>query len=140
MSRKRYTIDMSSGAIAPKLIRFVVPAIISSILQLAFTTADVAVVGKFVGDVSQAAVTSTGPLVSLVVNLFIGLATGANVLAGQAIGSGDRLRVSRVVHTSILVSILGGAAVGLVGVLLSPALLRMVDTPDTVFVLSDLYL
>ena len=140
MKKKTYTIDMCNGSIAPKLIRFALPVMLSSVLQLTFNTADVIVVGKFVGDTSQAAVTSTGSLVFLIVSLFSGMSAGSNVMAGQAIGSGDRDQIGRVVHTAVLLGMVGGLTIGVVGYFISPVLLRWTGSPESVFGLAKLYL
>lgn len=84
MAAKRgsgYEIDMCSGSILPKLLQFALPLMCSSVLQLLFNAADVIVVGRFAGDNSLAAVGSNTSLINLLVNLFMGLSVGANILA-----------------------------------------------------------
>ena len=79
---------MCSGSLPKKMLLFALPLIFSSILQLLFNAADLVVVGRYVGDEALAAVGSTGPLINLLTNLFLGLSVGANVLvAGNAVYS-----------------------------------------------------
>ena len=108
MASKRHDIDMCNGPLGPKILAFTLPLMLSSILQLLFNAADVIVVGRYASDASLAAVTSTGSLVNLLVNLFMGLSIGANVVVAQAIGHNDAKRTERAVHTSLLVSLISG--------------------------------
>ena len=114
---KNYQLDMTSGSILGKLIRFSGPLIFSGVLQLLFNAADVVVVGKFAGDNSLAAVGSTGSIINLLVNLFVGLSVGANVITARYFGANKKSEVSKSVHTSILVSIYSGIILTVVGVL-----------------------
>lgn len=140
VSDKRYEIDMCAGPIAPKLLTFALPLMASGILQLLFNAADVVVVGQFAGDAALAAVTSTTSLINLLVNLFIGLSIGTNVTVAHALGSGDRRRAGRAVHTSILISVISGVVLGLFGIAAAPTLLRLMSSPANVIHLSALYL
>jgi len=131
---------MLQGSLPVNLLRFAIPVALSGVLQLAFNAADVIVVGRCAGDTALAAVTSSGPLMSLLVNAFVGFSMGTNVLVSQALGRRDEVYVERVVHACVLLGILLGVATGAVGLLLSPALLRVMDTPDTVIGEATLYL
>ncbi len=137
---KRHEIDMLNGPLCPKLFTFAIPLMISSMLQLAFNSVDIIVVGRFAGDASLAAVTSTGSLASLLINVFMGLSVGTNVVVAQAMGHGDRDRTERVVHTSILTSLVGGVLLALLGLFLSRPLLELMGSPAEVMDLSTLYL
>ncbi len=137
---KRYEIDMVNGPLASKIIRFALPFMLANIIQLLFNAADVVVVGKFVGDLSQAAVTSTGSLINLLINLFMGLGVGVNVVVARALGGGDRSRVGAVVHTSITIGLIAGAILVVVGEVFAPVLLRLMGSPDNIIGLSTLYL
>lgn len=133
-------IDMTQGSIFPKLIRFAVPLIFSSILQLLFNAADIIVVGRFAGDNSLAAVGSTSSLVNLLVNFFIGLGIGCNVVAANYLGSMKSEKVSRTVHTSMVLSVIGGILLTFIGVTFSRQILILMGSPDEVLPLSTLYL
>lgn len=138
----RYEIDMTHGPILKKLLLFTVPLILSSILQLLFNAADVVVVGRFAqqGDLCLAAVGSTGSLTSLIVNMFVGLSVGTNVVAARAWGSGDHKAMEESVHTSMLVSVVSGAILAVVGVIGARVFLEWMNTPKEVIDLSSLYL
>lgn len=138
----RYEIDMTHGPILKKLLLFTVPLILSSILQLLFNAADVVVVGRFAqqGDLCLAAVGSTGSLTSLIVNMFVGLSVGTNVVAARAWGSGDHKAMEESVHTSMLVSIVSGVILAVVGVIGARVFLEWMNTPEEVIDLSSLYL
>ena len=127
----RYEIDMTHGPILKKLLLFTVPLILSSILQLLFNAADVVVVGRFAqqGDLCLAAVGSTGSLTSLIVNMFVGLSVGTNVVAARAWGSGDHKAMEDSVHTSMLVSIVSGVILAVVGVIGARVFLEWMNTP-----------
>lgn len=140
MNKKRYEIDMCSGPLGSKILLFSLPLMASSILQLLFNAADVIVVGKFAGDASLAAVTSTGALVNLLVNLFMGMSIGANVVVAHALGQGDHGRVEKAVHTSILLSLVSGVFLAFFGFFTSRQLLEWMSSPENVIGLSSLYL
>ncbi len=140
MSQGHFDMDMSHGPLGSKILRFALPLMASSILQLLFNAADVIVVGKFAGDASLAAVTSTGSLVNLLVNLFIGLSIGANVTVAHALGHKDLQRVERTVHTAMLLSLVSGLILGVFGVAAVRRLLEWMSCPDNVIGLSSLYL
>ena len=86
-TRKSYEMDMCNGPVFTKLIAFAVPLILSGLLQLLFNAADIIVVGRFAGSDSLAAVGSTSSLINLLVNVFIGLSIGANVLVAPYYGA-----------------------------------------------------
>jgi len=140
MSKKSYAIDMCSGPILPKLLKLVLPLMLSSVLQLLFNAADIIVVGNFAGENSLAAVGSTTSLVNLMTNLFLGLSTGANVLCAHFMGARDERNLSKTVHTSISLAIISGVFLTIVGVLFADDLLYFMNTPDEVRELSALYL
>lgn len=137
---KSHEMDMTDGPILKKVIVFSLPLMFSGILQLLFNAADIIVVGKFAGSLSLAAVGSTTSLISLLVNVFIGISTGANVLAAKFFGSKSSQNLSRCVHTSIALSIILGIMVCFLGVFLSTPMLEMMNTDPEVLPLSSLYL
>ncbi|MBQ9116870.1 MAG: MATE family efflux transporter [Clostridia bacterium] len=131
---------MCEGPILPLLIRFAIPVMITGILQVLFNAADIMVVGNFGSDHSLAAVSSTGSLTSLIVNLFIGLTAGTTVLCARFFGAGDKKALSETVHTSILISIIIGAFLSLIGVLFAEPMLAMMSVPEEVLPLAALYM
>lgn len=141
MARKpSYGIDMLNGPVLMPLLRFAMPLMASGLLQLLFNAADVIVVGRFAGDNALAAVGSTGSLTSLIVNLFMGLAIGANVVAARFYGAGDYQGMSRTVHTSMLVSVVFGVFLTIVGVVFAPTFLEWMGSPEEVIGLASVYL
>ena len=88
--KKSYELDMTTGAILPKMLQFCFPLMFTGILQLLFNAADVFVVGKYVGAVAMAAVGTSGPIINLLVNLFLGLSVGVNVAVARYIGANRR--------------------------------------------------
>ena len=133
-------ISLTEGNLLKKIILFAIPVMLSGILQLAFNACDLMVVGKFAGDDSLAAVGSTGALISLLVNIFISISTGANVAVARAIGKKDDDKVHNVVHTSILFSIFAGLFLTIIGLLLSKYLLIKMDTNIDILDKAALYL
>ena len=137
----RYEIDMCNGPLVPGILRFALPLITTNVLQLAFNAADMIVVGKFSGsDTALAAVGATGALINLIVNLFIGLATGVNVLIANYRGAGRTQDAQDTVHTAMVTAGVGGVVLIAVGLLLSRPLLMLMGTPDDVIDQSTLYM
>ncbi len=126
--QKRYEIDMVNGNLFIKIIRFSIPLALMGILQLLYNTADLIVVGNFSGD-SEAlgAVGSTGSLINLFINLFMGLSVGTNVVCARLFGANEKNRVGKVVHTSILMSFLIGIVLGILGFLFCKELLLLMN-------------
>ena len=133
-------IDMCNGRIVPNLIRYVVPVMLSGVLQLLYNAADVIVVARWAGGTALAAVGSTGSLVNLIVNLFIGLSVGASVAVAQHYGAGNRKDVSESVHTAVTLSIVSGLCVAVIGVGISRTALEWMNSPADVIDQSTLYL
>ena len=133
-------IDMTEGPIFGKLLKFSIPLIASSVLQLLFNAADVVVVGRFAGDNSLAAVGSTGSLINLLINLFMGLSVGTNVVAANYFGAQKKDDLRDTVHTAVLVSIYSGLILTFVGVLGAKPILTFMQAPTEVLNLAALYL
>ena len=140
LRNRHFEIDMLNGPVMPKLLSFALPLMLSSMLQLTFNAADVIVVGRFEGDAALAAVGAPGPLINLLVNLFMGLSVGANVVVAQCRGAGDYRQMREAVHTSVALSLLGGVLVGLTGFFLAGTFLGMMKTPSEVLPLATAYM
>ena len=132
--------DLCTGPFLPKIITYTVPIILTSVLQLLFNAADLVVVGQFEGNDDLGAVGATGALISLLVNFFMGLSVGAAVGVAQGIGAKDDKKVSKTVHTAIPTAVICGAFLMVVGIVLSPALLELMDTPEKVIGLATQYM
>lgn len=139
-TKKSYEIDMCNGPLLGKLLLFALPLMLSGILQLLFNAADVIVVGRFAGNQALAAVGSTGSLTNLLVNLFIGLSVGTNVLVARYYGAKQEREVEETVHTSIIISIIGGILLAIIGFVAAKPLLVLMDTPADVIEQSVLYM
>lgn len=138
--KKSYEMDMCSGPLLSKILVFSIPLMLSGILQLLFNAADIIVVGRFTGSEALAAVGSTSALINLIINLFIGISVGANVVVARFYGARDVDGVHEAVHTSILTAIIGGIILIFAGVLLAKPLLELMGTPEDVIDLSVLYM
>ena len=137
---KSYEIDMCNGPILGKMLLFALPLMCSSVLQLLFNAADVIVVGRFAGDHALAAVGSTGSLVNLFVNFFMGLSIGANVLVARFYGGKQERALKETVHTAVLLSIISGIILAIFGVIFSPMILQWMQAPPEVLPLATVYL
>ena len=134
---------MLHGPIWNKLPLFAFPVAATAILEQLFNASDIAVVGNFTGEGKTAAVAAVGAnsaIIALIVNLFVGIALGANVVIANAIGRGDREAVRKAVHTSVVVAVLGGVFVAGLGELAAAPLLRSLHVPDDVLPQALLYL
>ncbi len=119
---------MLHGPLMSKLVRFALPIAASGLLQQLFNSADTAVVGRFAGSDSLAAVGGNGSVIFLLIGLFIGLSVGANVLMASFTGQKDEKGMTRVLHTSVLFAMLCGLALMAVGLLAAPLAHRLLGT------------
>ena len=140
---KKQKLDMLNGSIWNKLPFFALPIAATGILEQLFNASDIAIVGNFAQTDKTAAVAAVGansPIIGLILNLFIGIALGANVVIANAIGRDDRQTVQKAVHTSMVVSVIGGVLVAIIGELIAEPLLTVLNVPDDVLELALLYL
>ena len=139
--RTKKELDMCSRPLLWKIVLFSLPIMLTGILQLLYNASDIIVLGHFASDVSAGAVGSVGSLINLTVNLFVGLSVGSCTAAARWIGAKNEERLDRVVHTAILLSLIGGVALALIGVFFSRYFLIWMNVPqDNVLPLSTLYL
>lgn len=138
--KNKYEMDMCSGSLLPKILLYSLPLMLSGILQLLFNAADVVVVGRFAGSDALAAVGSTSSLINLLVNVFVGLSVGTNVMVARFFGAGQKKELEEMVHTAILTSIVSGVVLVFVGLVLSRPALLMMDTPEDVIDQAVLYI
>ena len=140
MAQTSRSADLTSGPMLQKIILFSIPLAASSILQLLFNAADVVVVGRFAGSTALAAVGSNGSLINLLVNLFVGLSLGANVVAARCFGAKDERGVQNTVQTSVTLGLVSGVLLAVVGFFAARGLLELMSCPGDVIDLSALYL
>lgn len=135
-----YQIDMCHGPLTGQIIRFVIPLIISGLLQLLFHSADLIVIGRLASKEALAAVGATASLTMLLINIFIGLSVGTNVLVARYLGEQNRKDISRTVHTAITISLGGGILLAAAGILLAKPMLALMGTPEEIIDMSTLYM
>lgn len=133
-------IDMLHGGLLRKMLVFALPLAASGILQQSFNSIDVAVVGKFANSLALAAVGCNNLIISLMVNLFIGISVGANVVISNYIGQNDKKSISRAVSTSIAVAVVSGISLMIIGEIAARPILEAIDTPNDIIELATLYL
>ncbi len=138
--REKNQIDMLSGSLFKKILLFALPLAATSIMQQLFNSADMAVAGTFAGSEALAAVGSTSPLISLLVNLFVGIAMGSNVVIATYIGQGRPDEISGAVHTSLCLAGIGGILVMLIGVIFARPLVVLIGAPEDILDLAALYI
>ena len=131
---------MLHGPLFMKIIMFTLPLAASSILQQLFNSVDVAVVGRFASSQALAAVGSNAPVISLLINLFMGVSMGANVIISNHIGQNDRRSIRDAISTVGLVAIVSGLLMMVVGILVARPILTMMDTPADVLDMAVTYL
>lgn len=130
-SRRSEAVLLTEGNPRRVILSFALPIFLSQLFQQLYNTADAWIVGHYLGDRAFAAVASSGSLVFLFISFFIGLSMGAGVVISRYFGAGDSEKVSRAVHTNVLVSLLCGLLLAAVGVAATPSILRLMKTdPD----------
>ena len=138
--KKANSMDMIHGSLWNKILLFALPLAASSILQQLFNSVDTAVVGRFASSQALAAVGSNSSLISLMINLFLGVSLGSNVVIAHYIGQGSEKNIKAAVHTAILVAVLCGFFVLLFGQVIARPVLLLMGTPEDVIDLAVLYL
>ncbi len=140
MAKKITTQEITEGPLIRPIIRYTIPIILSSVLQLLFNAADLVVVGQFGSENSVGAVGATGSLTNLMVNLFLGLSIGAGVVVAHGLGAHDDEKVRQTIHTAIPLAVICGAVLTAAGVFLSGPLLKAMGTPQENLGLATLYM
>ncbi len=142
-TEKRPKLDMLNGSIWNKIPQYALPVAATGILEQLFNASDIAIVGNFTGSQSTASVAAVGansPLIGLILNLFIGIALGANVVIANAVGRKDKKQIHDAVHTSIVAALLGGVLLAILGELLVSTILQQLNVPAEVFPLALRYM
>ena len=131
--------NMCEGPLVGKMLVFTIPLMFSGILQLLFNAADTIVVGRYAGSEALAAVGSTTALINLLVNLFMGLSVGANILISRYYGAKRETDIQETVHTSITVAALAGILLAVLGNVFAKPLLLLMGSPEDVVDLAAIY-
>ena len=134
---------MLHGPIWNKLPQYALPVAATGILGQLFNASDLAIVGNFTGahkTLAVAAVGANSPVIGLILNFFIGIALGANVVIAHAVGREDNETIHRAVNTSVIMALVGGFAITILGEIGIETLLRWLNIPDEVFPYALLYI
>lgn len=133
-------VDMLNGPLFMKILIFALPLAASSLLQQLFNSVDVAVVGRFASSKALAAVGSNAPVISLLINLFIGISMGANVVISNHLGQRDEQNIRHAISTVTLVAAISGLLLMCIGIGVARPILELMDTPSDVLDMAVLYL
>lgn len=136
----RKNIDMVNGPLFSSILRYSVPIMLTSVLQLLFNAADLVVVGRYCGSIYMAAVSATSSIINLIINLFIGLSVGAGVAVAHGLGGQKDDEVHRTVHTTIPTALAAGIVLTITGITFAEDFLTMMSTPASVLPHSATYM
>ncbi len=136
----KYEMDMTKGPLLSKIVKYAIPMMLTSILQLLYNAVDIIVVGRYVGSTALAAVGSTSSLINLIVNAFVGLSVGASVILAQQIGAGNRKEAFQTVHTAMTTAAIVGIFLAVFGFFACRPLLTLMGSPADVIDQSTLYM
>jgi len=139
---RRSDVDMIHGPLLKNVLVYTIPIILTSLLQLLFNAADLIIVSRYseIKSIAMAAVSATGSITTLIVNMFIGLSVGGGVRVAHAFGAQDSEESHKTVHTAMLFAVLSGIFVTFVGMTFCETFLTWMGTPDTVLLLSATYM
>ena len=140
MQSTRKMMDLTTGSITKKLLVFVFPIIITNLVQQLYNAADAAVVGKFAGSISLAAVGSTGTATNMILNIFVGLATGSNIICARLRGSRDEKTLCDAMHASIVLAALCGVAAAVLGLFLTRPMLKLMGLSENIIGEATVYM
>ena len=135
----KQSVSLTDGSVARGMLVFAIPIFFSNLFQQLYNAVDSLIVGNFLGGEALAAVGSSGSLIFLLTGFFNGVSLGAGVLVARYYGAGDEKSLHRVVHTTVALGLAAGAVLTVLGVLLTPQILRWMGTPQEVLVNSIIY-
>lgn len=138
----KVNLDMTHGPVVGKLLAFTMPVLASNVLQHLYNAADKAVVGRFAanGDLALAATGATGPAITLLINLFVGLALGTNVVCANMRGASKPKELRQAMHASILLAAITGVFAMILGICVAKPFLLVMSCPEEVLDLATLYM
>ena len=131
-SRSRQDVDMTEGSIIRHIISFAIPLLVGNILQQLYNMVDTWVVGNYVSDEAFSAVGTVGPIINLLIGFFMGFSSGAGVVISQFYGAKKHEEVSKALHTAVLMTVLLGAVFTVVGIVMVPTMLELMNMPPEV--------
>ena len=136
----RKDIDMTEGTIWRHILKFAFPLLLGNLFQQLYNTVDTWVVGNHVSNEAYAAVGNVGPAINTLIGFFVGLSSGAGAVISQYYGAKKYDKVRETVHTSIVMTAILGVLFTVLGIFITPFLLRMMKTPESVFAQGRAYL
>lgn len=136
---KEVNVDLTQGPIGKQILQFTVPLLLGNVFQQFYNAADTVIVGKFVGKEALAAVGSSGALINLLVSMLMGVAVGAGVVVSRYYGAKQYEEMRATIHTTIAFGLISGAVLTVVGVAITPLILRWMQTPESVMASSVMY-
>ena len=131
---------MTEGVIWKEILFFAIPLILGNLFQQLYNTVDSIIVGNYVGSNALAAVGSSGAIINLLIGFCIGASTGAGVVISQFYGAKNTEGVRKAVHTTMAIALVAGVLLTVIGITVTPSMLRLMGTPDKVFEQSVIYL
>ncbi len=137
---KRKDTDMTEGSIVRHLIMFSLPLLVGNIFQQLYNTVDTWVVGNYVSNEAYSAVGSVGPIINMLIGIFMGLSSGAGVVISQFYGARRFDKVHEAVHTCIAITAVLSVVFTILGIVIAPVMLHAMDTPESVFPEAKRYL
>ena len=140
LADRRHDVDMTVGGEFGHILMFALPLLVGNIFQQAYNTVDTWVVGNYVSNEAFSAVGTVGPIINMLIGLFMGFASGAGVVISQYYGAKDHQRVHDAVHTAIMLTVIMTVVLTAVGILMTPAMLTFMKTPPEVFSEASVYL
>ncbi len=138
----KHSMNLTEGSVFKKFLTFSIPILLSNLLQQLFHAADVMVAGKFSQDsaVALGAVGATGSITTLLLNLFLGLSVGANVVCANLYGAKKQKDLRRAMHTAMIVAGFAGVFIGIVGFVFARPILTLMGTPDSILDQATVYM
>ncbi len=137
---KKRDVDMTEGNIVRHLITFSVPLLLGNLFQLLYNTVDAWCVGKFASNEAYSAVGSVGPIINMLIGIFLGLSSGAGVVISQFYGAKQFDKVKKAVHTSMALTVLLAVIFTVLGIAMTPLMLQLMKMPDEVIPEARTYL
>lgn len=137
---KKRNQDMTKGSIPRHLINFAIPLLLGNVFQQLYNTVDTWVVGNFTTNEAYSAVGSVGPIINVLIGLFMGLASGAGVVISQYFGAKQLDKVHKTVHTAMALTVILSVAFTIIGIVTTPLMLKMTKMPADVFEDAKIYL
>ena len=126
-------VTMTEGSIPRLLIQFAIPLLLGNIFQQFYNMVDTWVVGNYVSNEAFSAVGTVGPVINMLIGLFLGLSSGAGVVISQFFGAGKEDRVRDTVHTAVMITAVLAVIMTVAGPFLKPLLLSLMKTPSAVY-------